>query len=112
MPAAPASVYLSLHTADPGLTGTSEVGAGVGYTRQVVTLTAPLDSGADELVENTAEVVFGPATGAGFGTVTHFGLWTASTAGNFLEGGSSAVKTVPAGDSYRFIAGAAEFTLR
>lgn len=112
MPTAPTTIYVSLHLSDPGLTGTGEVGASVGYARQLTTLTAPLDSGADELIENVAALTFGPATGAGFGLVTHFGFWSAVTGGNFLNGGVTTNRTVVAGDSYVFAAGEAEFSLR
>jgi hypothetical protein len=112
MPTAPTTIYLSLHTGDPGLTGLNEVGAGVGYARQLITLTAPLDSGTDELIENVATATFGPASSVGFGLVTHLGFWTAVTAGNFLNGGVTTNRTVVAGDSYVFAAGEAEFSLR
>ena len=112
MPTPPTSIYLSLHTGDPGLTGLNEVGASVGYARQLVTLTAPLDSGTDEIIENTAILTFGPAVSVGFGLVTHLGFWSAVTAGNFFNGGVTTNRTVVAGDSYVFATGEAEFSLR
>ena len=112
MPTPPTSIYLSLHTSDPGLTGTGEVTTGVGYARQLITLTAPLDSGTDEVIENVATATFGPAVGVGFGLVTYLGFWTALTGGNFLNGGVTSNRSVVAGDSYVFAAGEAEFSLR
>jgi hypothetical protein len=33
-------------------------------------------------------------------TITHVGLWDASTAGNFLMGGTTTNRTLGAGDTY------------
>jgi hypothetical protein len=84
------SLFVSLHTADPGEAGaqnTSEA-AYTGYARQAVAR-----SGAGWVVSgnnasNAAAVSFGPCT-SGTNTVTHFGIGTASTgAGNLLFKGA------------------------
>lgn len=103
MPPAPDTVYLSLHTANPGGTGAGEVstaaGTGwVGYARVAVTtgtagtgagsgFTAPGANGAIRQGENVDELAF-PASGGTSGTVvvTHIGAWDAATGGTFLEG--------------------------
>jgi len=73
-----ASRFLSLHTAAPP---TSEV-SGSGYARQAVTFAQT--SGPDPTVyKNTALVTFPTATGA-WGTITHFGIWTAASGGSLL----------------------------
>lgn len=95
---APTAVYVSLHTADPGETGASEVTGG-GYTRMLVTFTAP----ANKQMSNAADIEFDNLPAC---TVTHFGLWDAQTGGTFLWGGALTVsKTVQAGDALRFKAG-------
>lgn len=101
----PAStLYLSLHTADPGDTGTSEVTGG-SYGRQVVTFNAA----ASKTTSNTSAVTF---TGMPATTVTHIGIWSASTSGTFWWGGSlTASRTTAAGDSFQFAAGDIDPTL-
>lgn len=108
-PTPPATIYVSLHTADPGQTGASEVttsaGSGwVGYARvSATTGTSGTGAGAifgggatagaaptgttTRAISNSAALTF-PASGGTSGTVTvtHFGLWDASTSGNWLRG--------------------------
>lgn len=113
MAAAPTTVYVSLHTADPGLTGTSEV-SGTGYARIAVTFSAPADDGDDEMIQNSGALTFGPA-GASWGTVTHFGVWqhlTSTAAANFLWGGTATNRTVNSGDSYQFSSSNLKLKLR
>lgn len=72
------AVFASLHTADPGTTGTSEVtGGSPAYARKAITWNAAA-SGA---LDNNANPVFDVPAGT---TITHVGLWDAVTAGNFL----------------------------
>jgi hypothetical protein len=77
----PATIYLSLHTAAPGLAGANEV-AGNAYARTVIAFGAE----AGGTVSNTPAVTTPAPTPANWGTVTHFGLWDAATVGNFLGG--------------------------
>jgi len=73
-----ATLYVSLHTADPGQTGTSEV-SGNGYARVAVTFgTDTNGSGASNV-----DVKFTGPTPAAWGTITHVGVWDAATLGNF-----------------------------
>lgn len=116
-PTAPATIYVSLHTADPGQTGASEVttGAGsgwVGYARvSATTGTSGTGSGAifggggvagaaptgttTRAISNSAALTF-PASGATSGTVTvtYFGIWDASSGGNFLRGAALSASQV------------------
>lgn len=96
-------VFLSLHTADPGDTGASEVSGG-SYARQgPVTFDAPVAGESDNA--NAVEFLDMPAV-----TVTHFGLFTAVSAGTFLWGVAlDASETFTAGDTARFDAGEANF---
>jgi hypothetical protein len=74
------ATHASLHTADPGTTGASEV-AGGSYTRQAITWQAA-GSGSKTLV---ASVTFQipPST-----TITHAGTWNAASSGTFRGGGA------------------------
>ena len=72
--------YVSLHTADPGITGASEV-AGGSYARVAVAWGAP--SGGS--VANTGALAINlPAST----TATYFGVWSASSAGTYYIGGA------------------------
>ena len=74
--------YCSLHSADPALTGASEL-SGNGYARVAVTFDVP-DGDGD--TQNTAAVTFGPAS-ADWTAATYFGLWDQlAVGGNFLGG--------------------------
>ena len=84
------SLYVSLHTADPGEAGaqnTSEVSY-TGYARQAVARSAGGWTVSGANASNAAAVAFGPCT-AGSATITHFGIGTASSgAGNLLFKGA------------------------
>ncbi len=71
------AVFASLHTADPGTTGTSEVTGGTpAYARKAITWNAAASANLD----NNANPVFDVPGGV---TITHVGLWSAVTAGTF-----------------------------
>lgn len=83
----PASVWLSVHTADPGLTGASEVAtavagapAGAQYNRTQITFGAS----ASKAIANTGQLqVTMPPAGGPF-SISWMGVFDASTGGNFL----------------------------
>jgi hypothetical protein len=96
------TAYVSLHTADPGLTGTSEVSGGA-YARQGPV--AFVNAGNEPTVASNSAIVTYPAATAAWGTIGWFGIWDAATAGNFRGSGAlSAAKTVNNGDTARFLA--------
>ncbi len=76
------AVYMSMHSADPGTTGASEItGGSPAYARKAVTWGAA-SSGTRNM---SAAVVFDIPSGS---NVSHYGLWTAATGGVF-QGGDS-----------------------
>jgi hypothetical protein len=79
-----AARFVSLHTANPGNTGASEV-AGGAYARQAATF---VQAGNNPTVASNNAVVQYPTATAPWGTVSFFGLWTAATAGTFLGYGT------------------------
>ena len=103
----PEAWYVGLHTANPGLTGTSEV-SGNAYARVAVAFDAVEANGsAGWKVKNTASVLFAKATPAGWGEVTHFSVWDALTSGNCLSTGKlTTALTVTANMKPEFEAGA------
>lgn len=71
--------WISLHTSDPGTTGTGEAtGGSPAYARKQTTWTA---GSSDGVVNGSAVSIDVPA-----GTYTHVGVWTAVTAGTFVGG--------------------------
>ena len=99
------SHYISLHTGDPGTTGTSEL-TGCGYSRVEVgtagwTTSSDTDSGD---AENAAAITFPAATSA-CTQPTYIGIFTAATGGDFL-GRDAITVTAPAlGERVRVPAG-------
>lgn len=88
------TVYVALHTADATAADlATELAIGVGgYNRAAVTVgdaqwSAPATSGDEEEIVNTGVVSFGTAS-ADLGTITHFTIRDASTAGNQLYRGA------------------------
>ena len=104
----PTAWYLSLHTADPGLTGASEVvvGTDADYVRKSVTFAAA----ASRSKATDSAATWTANAGATTYVVTHVGVWDALTAGNFLAYGALTVsETVVASGTFnlsigRFIA--------
>lgn len=81
----PTAWYMSLHTADPGDTGTSEVAAASYVRESLGTGFTAIPSGG--VATNLAAVTFDtPLTS--WGTITHFGVWTASSGGTLLTYGA------------------------
>lgn len=105
--AQPTNVYASLHSADPGLAGASELSGG-GYARALHNTWNAASGGA---ATNSGAITFAQAT-ANWTQATHFGLWDAVTAGNFLGGGVlDTAKTVLNGDTAEFASAALTVTM-
>lgn len=96
---APTAIYISLHTGDPGDTGASEANY-TSYARVVATTKFPAASSGSSA--NDVVITFPTSTG-GSNTVTHVGIWDASSAGNWIGGGSlTSSKTIASGDTASF----------
>ena len=105
---APATLYLALYTAAPGEAGggTEVSTTGTAYARQSVAFTT-----TGNTTSNTAAVEYPTAT-ASFGTVTHVGVFDASTGGNLMAYATlSASKTIDTGDVFRVPAADLDITL-
>jgi hypothetical protein len=101
----PAIVYAALFTTDPAEDASGAEVSGGSYARQSTAFDAPSPAGE---TQNTADVTFPTATAA-WGTVTHFAIFDAASAGNMLYYGSLTVsKIVGNGDTFKFVAGAVE----
>jgi hypothetical protein len=85
---APTTLYASIHSADPALTGANEVTGTYFSGRASYTasnFSAPATSGSYRQIVSTAALNFGTAIAAG-SNLPYFGFWDASTSGNFLGG--------------------------
>lgn len=114
---APATVYVGLLTAAPSDTGGGTEVSGGSYARVAVTSgtaawnntqgnTTGASTGTDGTVENAATITF-PTPSAGWGTVTHFAVYDAASAGNLLfYAALTTSKTINSGDAVSFAAGA------
>lgn len=101
------SAFVSLHTADPGDTGTSEITGG-GYTRMSAAYT---NAGNNPTVAGNNAIITFPQASANWGTVTHFGVWSLATGGVFRGAGAlTTAKAVNSGDTARFAANALTIT--
>lgn len=99
------TVYVGLSTADPLDDGTGLAEPAGGAYARVATTPATWNAatvGAPSSIDNAAAITFPQAT-ASWGTVTHFALFDAATAGNLLASGAlTTSKTVGNGDTVKF----------
>ena len=103
---APATLYVGLYTATPNDAGGGTEVSGTGYARQSAAFTTSGDT-----TSNTAAIEF-PTAGSSWGTVTHVGVFDASTSGNLLVYGTLATsKLVESGDVFRIPAGDLDISL-
>jgi hypothetical protein len=105
----PTNWYVALYTGAPSDSGGgTEVSAG-GYARQSVSFNAASSPGGT--TSNSNEVSF-TASGGDYGTVTHMGIFDASSSGNLLwHGALTASKTVADGDTLTFAIGNIDLTM-
>ena len=103
---APSTLYVALYTVAPTDTGGGTEVSGGAYARQSVAFTT-----TGNTTSNSAAVEYPTATSA-FGTVTHVGVFDASTGGNLMAYATlSSSKTIDTGDVFRVPAGDLDITL-
>ena len=105
----PANLYVGLFTAvTDGEAGTVTEVSGNGYARTAVSF----DAASNGSASNTSDVTFPAASGGAWGTITHIGIYDASTAGNLTFYGSlSASKTISEADIFQITAGSLTVSL-
>ena len=104
---APSAVYLGLSTGSFNDDGSGTEISGNNYARVAVSF----GSAASGTMSNDAAIEFAAATGSGFGTVSHWGLFDAATSGNLLVHGSfSASKAIASGDVLKIAVGDLDIT--
>ncbi len=103
----PTTVYAALYTATPSDAGGGTEVSGNNYGRAAITFGAS-SGGA---ISNSSAVTF-PTPSGSWGTVTHFGVFDASTTGNLLAWGALSASRSPAnGDTVQFAIGELDITL-
>lgn len=102
----PTTVYIGLSTGSFADDNSGTELTGNGYARQAMAFDAAVSGATD----NTSNVDF-PAATASWGTVSHYGLFDASTGGNLLiHGAFTASKAIGTGDVLRIAAGELDIT--
>jgi len=97
-----AQAYMQLHTADPGAAGLTSVATET--SRKAVTFGAPSTAAGNTTILNSAQVQW---TGiAGSQDASHYSLFDAAAAGNFLGSGIINANAYTAGDTLTFAVGA------
>jgi hypothetical protein len=96
VPAAPASIWIQLHTDDPGAAGTTAVAGNA--TRK--DLTAAMGAAASGAITNTAAITWTSGEVDTSEDYTHWSLWDASTLGTFLCSGTMTANAVTIGDEF------------
>ena len=113
MPAAPANIYVALHTSDPGESpdGTTEVNA-ADYDRVSTTAGTDWDTTLNPTgFDNTNIISFGQATND-WGTISHVSLWDSSGGGNCMAAFSlDSSVTINTDDTLEFNAGELSFDI-
>jgi hypothetical protein len=94
----PASVWLALFSVAPTESAAGTELTGNGYARKQITFAAP-SGGA---VANSADIVFGPATGGGWSAAIAVGIFDASTAGTLIAYKTITSVTVALGEELKF----------
>jgi hypothetical protein len=103
---APSTLYLALHTSNPAEDNSGTEVSGGSYVRKEVTFTT---SGAQ--TSNDSAVEFPTAT-ANYGTVSHVGVYDASTGGNLLAYAAlTSSKVIETGDVFRVPTGDLDINL-
>jgi len=102
----PTAWFVALYTAAPNDTGGGTEVSGAGYVRKAATFTVSGDTAS-----NSGAIEYPTATG-NYGTVSHVGIFDASSGGNLIAYAALTVsKTISTGDVLRIPAGDLDVTL-
>lgn len=102
----PTAWYLALFTSDPADDASGTEVTGGGYSRQSATFSVSGDTAT------TTAVIEYPTATASYGTVSHVGVFDASTGGNLIAHAAlTTSKAIDTGDVFRVPAGDLDITL-
>lgn len=106
--------YIGLFTSDPTDSASGTEASGSGYARiridnKMSSATANSDNSQ---ITNSSAITFAAASGGAFGTITHIGIFDASSSGNLLAHGAlAASKTIADGDVFQINASGLVITI-
>ena len=106
--------YIGLFTSDPTDSASGTEVSGNGYARiRIDNKMASATTGSDNSsIVSNSNITFAAASGGAFGTVTHIGIFDASSSGNLLAHGAlTASKTISDGDSFQINSGSLTITI-
>lgn len=103
----PATVYVGLSTANPGVSGSGLAEpSGGNYSRVAVTNNATEFPGASSGAKSNANAINFPTPSVGWGLVTYAAVFDAASGGNMLDFAAlTASKTINSGDTVTIAAG-------
>ena len=102
----PTAWHLALFTSNPAEDASGTEVSGGGYARQAATFTV-----SGNTASNSGAIEYPTAT-AGYGTVSHVGVFDASSGGNLISYAAlTTSKTIDTGDVFRVPAGDLDITL-
>jgi hypothetical protein len=106
-----ATMYIALFTAAPNDAYTSGVPTGTEVSgNNYARVSCAFDAAASGATANTSDLTFNTPSGS-WGTVTHFGIFDASTVGNLLYWNSlTQSEAVASGNVVKILAGALDVT--
>lgn len=104
---APTNIYIQLHTADPGASGTTAVAGNA--TRK--DLTSSMGTAASGAITNTSAITWTTGEVDTSEDYTHWALFDASSAGNFLLSGTMTANAVTSGDEFEIPIGDLDISL-
>lgn len=112
--------YIALSTTTPSADGSNftEPASGTGYARVLIgnysqTNTQLMTAASNGSISNTDNIIFFPEATSSWGTITHFGLFSAKTGGiPIMYGALSSSISVPSGYIPIFRAGALTVSLQ
>ena len=103
---APSTIYVGLFTSNPAEDGSGTEVSGGSYARESASFTV-----SGNTATTSAAIEFTTAT-ANWGTISHIGIYDASSSGNLLAYAAlSSSKTIESGDVFRIPAGDIDITL-
>lgn len=97
--AAPSTVYVALHTADPTEAGNIAEASFTGYARKALSV----GTASNGVHTNSADLTWSIGSAV---TISHISIWDSLSTGNCLfYGPLSATKTMANGDTFKIVAG-------
>lgn len=107
------TVYIALFTVAPtGEDGTGGTEASAGNYVRKLSAVADWNDAAAGHIDNANDITFVECSGANWGTINGFALFTTETAGEMIAWGNvTSPKTINIGDTAKFAAGELDITL-